>query len=171
MGWRDRNGYLLLAAGVTGFWSDCAHADTWLKGQEQEENENDDKIDAKAALMELDAFESNILAPWNEKFKLLQKLTKYEEEFKTKENEAIEAEKLRVQKEEEQERLRQQERELMEKRKIEKEIEEWENEERRVMEEKLRKEEEQAKSSSFAEKPTEKIENANDSVPSIKQRA
>merc|ERR1712038_791278 len=122
--WRDRNAYLLLAAGVTGFWADCAHADTWLKGQEQEENQDDDKIDAKAALLELDAFESNILAPWNEKFKLLQKLTKYEEEFKAKENEAIEAEKLRVQKEEETERLREQERELAEKRKLEKEIEE-----------------------------------------------
>lgn len=75
--WRNRNTYLLLAAEITGFWADCAHADIWLKSAENEEN-NNNPTDAKKALQELEQFESNMLAPWNKKFELLKKLTEYE---------------------------------------------------------------------------------------------
>jgi len=153
--WRDRNAYLLLAAGVTGFWSDCAHADTWLKGQEQEDGQNEPS-DAKAALAELDAFESNILAPWNEKFKLLQKLTKYEDEYKNKESEQIEAEKVRLQKEQEQARIAEQERELAEKRKVELEIEEEKRERAKAMAEQM--EEKMVGKEEYAKRETANID-------------
>merc|ERR1712127_706220 len=153
--WRDRNAYLLLAAGVTGFWSDCAHADTWLKGQENEDDQNEPS-DAKAALAELDAFESNILAPWNEKFKLLQKLTKYEDEYKNKESEQIEAEKVRLQKEQEQARIAEQERELAEKRKLELQIEEEERERARALAEKM--EEKMVGKEEYAKRETANID-------------
>jgi len=77
--WQNRNSYLLLAAEVTGFWADCAHADIWLKSIESENSENDAEIDAKKALSDLEQFESNIVTPWNKKFELLKTLTKYEE--------------------------------------------------------------------------------------------
>lgn len=69
-------------------------------------------------------------------------MTKYEEEFKNKESEAIEAEKIRIQKEQEAERLAEQERELAEKRRMELEIEEQEREQARVLAEKMAKEQE-----------------------------
>ena len=76
--WADRNSYLILAAEVTGFWADCAHAETWLKSVENENSDDDKDLDAKKALQELEQFESNIMAPWSKKFSLLDKMTEYE---------------------------------------------------------------------------------------------
>lgn len=109
--WKNRNQYLLLAAEVTGYWADCAHADTWLKTHESE-NQPNETVNAKAALAELDQFETNILKPWNEKFKALNKLTKYEEQFKKQDEEDKAKEKLRLQKQAEKKRLEDQAREL-----------------------------------------------------------